>query len=680
LAPEGFGDLERWTKVAEELAAKAPPGEPWFNVYLGLAYHRAGRFKEALKHLQTQTDWGMSWPVLAMSYHRLGKDAEARRWLKKADDWYESTMRAALPGDIQGPTVLGYIWDRPQFLLLHREAKALIEGSAAPDPWLHLWQGRVYARLGHQEEADACFQKAVTARPDAPEIWLARSRIFTQLDSKDRAHADYAKALELKSADARPWIDQGRFLAERGEHKKADACFAKAAALTPDELNRFIEAGWWVVGPYPQNLKTPCPPEKEADPSKAVGAADGAGELRWQSMPTGQYGAVDIRACSNAGQGSAYALTYVFSPDERTVLLRVGAIGGVRLWLNGQLVHQNPDSNTWPISVPRVPVTLRAGRNTLLAKVSPKGNTPSLAVRLGDNPVDRGLTLLAVGLWEEAYSWFAKAFEREQQHDTITLYYLALLLFKGEREAYGRLCAQTLKPGSGWDCAMGCVLAPEGCPDAAQVLRIAERWAAELPDWSRMALVMALYRAGRFEEAIQAIHKAKFDTTFWSPVLAMAYHRLGKKEEAQRWLAVADARHLEVTTRYIEEGVYFYLFHREAKTLIEGVAPKDDAVKALLARAREQFNKLDKATQAYDIALLWEPDQPRPWLARGRRLADLKQWEKADADLARAIHLKPDDPQAWRERARVSTGLGKADQAAEFLAKARDLEETGQKK
>src|SRR5215469_14539444 len=59
----------------------------------------------------------------------------------------------------------------------------------------------------------------------------------------------------------------------------------------------------------------------------------------------------------------------------------------------------------------------------------------------------------------------------------------------------------------------------------------------------------------------------------------------------------------------------------------------------------------------------------RCWLARGRRLAGLKQGEKADADPSRAIELKLDDPEAWRERARVSTGMGKADQAAEFLAK-----------
>ena len=32
-------------------------------------------------------------------------------------------------------------------------------------------------------------------------------------------------------------------------YEKADADFAKAASLTPNELNRFLEAGWWVVGP-----------------------------------------------------------------------------------------------------------------------------------------------------------------------------------------------------------------------------------------------------------------------------------------------------------------------------------------------------------------------------------------------------------------------------------------------
>ena len=85
--------------------------------------------------------------------------------------------------------------------------------------------------------------------------------------------------MELATDDPLPWIHCGRWYAERGQHEKADADFVKAASLTPNELNKFLEAGWWVVGPYPAELKEFCPPELDPDPSRPVPrdrSADGA--------------------------------------------------------------------------------------------------------------------------------------------------------------------------------------------------------------------------------------------------------------------------------------------------------------------------------------------------------------------------------------------------------------------
>jgi tetratricopeptide (TPR) repeat protein len=635
------------------MAEKLHQANPKANRYvmnLGMAHYRAGQFEPARRYIKQALalgDWAVFWPALAMTYHRLGQADKTRAWLQKADQFSQGELQQALartPFTLSRP---GLHWaDWAYFEILRREAKHLIEGKLpADDPAL---------------------------------LAALRARAWGELHEHARAKAEWERAVKLKPKDPLVWIARGRYFAERGEHKKADADFAEAAARTPNELNRFLEAGWWAVGPYPHALSGPCPPEDEADPSRAVVAADAAAEYRWQALPTGEYGGVDLRAVSKAGQGSAYAMTYVFSPEERTALLRVGAEGGVRLWHNGRLVHHNPDSTTWTVSSDRVPVTLRAGRNTLLAKVTPKSHSQLLAVRLGDNPVDRGLILNELGMWEEACSWFARAFARQQHDESVAVYYAGLLVFKGERDAYRRLCAETLKPWSSWSGAIACVLAPEGCPDPKRVLQIAEKIAAGVPEdhWWRSALCLALYRAGRFEESIQVINKAKFNTSVWSPVLAMAHHRLGKKEEAQRWLAAADEnfKSFTVESLYRTEGLAFYLMYREAKTLIKGAAPKDDAIKALLARAREQFNKLDKATRDYDVALLMQPDQSRLWLARGRRLADLKRWQKADADLARAAELQPDDPQVWRERSRVATGLGQPARAAPFLAKARALE------
>jgi WD40 repeat protein/serine/threonine protein kinase/tetratricopeptide (TPR) repeat protein len=56
--------------------------------YLGAALYRAGRYAEAISHLEANTDPGgrndgpWDWAFLAMAHARLGHDAEARRWLE----------------------------------------------------------------------------------------------------------------------------------------------------------------------------------------------------------------------------------------------------------------------------------------------------------------------------------------------------------------------------------------------------------------------------------------------------------------------------------------------------------------------------------------------------------------------------------------------------------------------
>ena len=115
--------------------------------------------------------------------------------------------------------------------------------------------------------------------------------------------------------------------------------------MTPDELNQFLEAGWWVVGPFPKTLMTPCPPEHDPDPARPVPAADGAATLPWRPVATGPRGDVDLLAVFNANDISAYALTYVYSPDERTATLLIGGDDRVRVWLNGRPIHETTKCN-----------------------------------------------------------------------------------------------------------------------------------------------------------------------------------------------------------------------------------------------------------------------------------------------------------------------------------------------
>ena len=143
------------------------------------------------------------------------------------------------------------------------------------DAFDHAHQSLLYIQLGETEKAEAQWQAALKIAPREPALWLARGHVFAQL----------------------------------GQHDKADAAFAKAAALPPEELDRFPQAGWWVIGPYPEDLKLPCPPEKDPDPSGPVAAFGGLEELHWRPASTDWDGRVDLRAIFNADHISAYALT-----------------------------------------------------------------------------------------------------------------------------------------------------------------------------------------------------------------------------------------------------------------------------------------------------------------------------------------------------------------------------------
>jgi hypothetical protein len=72
---------------------------------------------------------------------------------------------------------------------------------------------------------------------------------------------------------------------------------------------------------------------------------------------------------SNARSGAALALLRVYAPVAQQVTAQVGSTSSVRFWLNGRLVQQMPQAGAPDAEDERVPLTLRAGWNTLLFQV-----------------------------------------------------------------------------------------------------------------------------------------------------------------------------------------------------------------------------------------------------------------------------------------------------------------------
>jgi tetratricopeptide (TPR) repeat protein len=470
--------------------------------------------------------------------------------------------------------------------------------------------------------------------------------------------------------------------------------------LTPDELDRFIQAGWWVIGPYPENLQFFCPPEKDPDPSRPVAAVESAKSLRWRPASTKLNGHVDLRTIFDADHISAYALTYVYAPEERTATLQVGGDNLVRVWLNGRLVHETTQSAIWAWGLDRVPVTLKAGRNTLLCKISRGNGYHRLYLRIADNLFDRASLHAQLGLWEEAAAEGARGLDRQPSADAYPYrLWSQAQLHIGDTAAYRRYLDRMFErydkkfEYDAFEIVHSGVL-QDGTARATRLVELAERvHQHDRRSWYCLGAGLAHYRAGQFDTAIARLEESLKDPE-WSRNaghtselgIALAHHRLGHAQQARQWLDKAEAWYDDALQNALAspDGIadfgawmdwpVFVVLRREAhKLILQKDLPDDPRMKKLVERTRDWLQKRDKATADYDVAILLSGWHPRLRLARGWRLAKLNRAREAEADFTKAVELSPQDPEVWKERGRIYFELGQTDKAAADFAKALQL-------
>jgi WD40 repeat protein/tetratricopeptide (TPR) repeat protein len=120
----------------------------------------------------------------------------------------------------------------------------------------------------------------------------------------------------------------------------------------------------------------------------------------------------------------------------------------------------------------------------------------------------------------------------------------AALGFHGQVSAILGKYRGTTDPFRANNIAWYCALSPGGPADREAALRLAklalERFPTEQKHHALNSLGAALYRAGRFEEAVLRLEEGirlrkKEERTDW-PFLAMAHNRLGHHDEARHWL------------------------------------------------------------------------------------------------------------------------------------------------
>ena len=139
---------------------------------------------------------------------------------------------------------------------------------------------------------------------------------------------------------------------------------------------------WLVAGPYMkagrrgnQVFDVRFAPEPPAD----------AG-VEWQEQPlskdAARYWLVDLNQSCGAPNSAVYLSTSLFSPEAQAARLELGSDDGIKVWLNGQVVHANNALRGCQRSEDLVDVRLEKGANALLLKVTNNGGAFAACVRL----------------------------------------------------------------------------------------------------------------------------------------------------------------------------------------------------------------------------------------------------------------------------------------------------------
>ncbi|MCX7699665.1 MAG: c-type cytochrome, partial [Gemmataceae bacterium] len=150
------------------------------------------------------------------------------------------------------------------------------------------------------------------------------------------------------------------------------------------ESLRGLPLSWWVIGPFAQDLRMSSSPERAGaiDPKAPLEGRQPNEKLTWKLVEAEPTGYLDLRKVFQADHISAYALTFVYAPAAQKVKCLTGSDDQMRLWVNGQLVHEHASNRGAAPDTDSFEVELKAGWNPVLVKVTNSVATHGVYLRL----------------------------------------------------------------------------------------------------------------------------------------------------------------------------------------------------------------------------------------------------------------------------------------------------------
>jgi alpha-mannosidase len=164
---------------------------------------------------------------------------------------------------------------------------------------------------------------------------------------------------------------------------------SNATAILPGQCDVPLSR-WLIAGPFPLDTGALRLDKEDLGSPSALypRAGDRVPEhasMAWRHVDADSLGRIDLYSVlpePNLDNRAVYALTYIRSPEARTIRFAVESDDDVVLWLNGLRVHRHAVARELRTATDTVTLTLAAGANRLLYRVVNRGGGFGLGGRM----------------------------------------------------------------------------------------------------------------------------------------------------------------------------------------------------------------------------------------------------------------------------------------------------------
>ncbi len=247
---------------------------------------------------------------------------------------------------------------------------AAMPGERSPEARVALYRRAFEIAENDKMRRDTLHGVAKVAHPDALE--LARAHLENE---KVRQNAALAMIAIAKATG------DGNYDASLAAVKSAveacpeDGAVRKEAGAALDHLERNVDyvTAWRFAGPFKKDEVGGGALFDVAFPPEPGGPE---GEIEWKEIPASALvapGYVDFMKFAGASECCCYLETVLTSGKAQKVRLELGSDDGIKVWLNGEVVHANNAMRGLSLGSDVVTVDLKEGENTLLLKITQGG-------------------------------------------------------------------------------------------------------------------------------------------------------------------------------------------------------------------------------------------------------------------------------------------------------------------